>query len=184
MAEFSLQALDPLASESLPFSAGEATLSAPPPEQLLSVQPFSGQEKAVTGALKKTLDTSLEPHKAGSALWMGQGIWFLVNVDTKRAARAIDQRAAITDQSDAWATFDLTGADAAAVMARLCPLDLDAEIFPPSATARSEFAHMMASITAIEGGFRVRVMRSFAKTALHHTRDAIRSVAAQRSLPK
>ncbi len=115
------------------------------------------------------------------AMWAGQGQWFVVgDIELQILVEALDTKAAVTDQSDAWVILTLVGEDAAEVMSRLCSLDLDA--LEQGQTARAEFAHMMSCITPIPEGFEIMIMRSFAKTAIHHTREAMHKLAAQRAL--
>ncbi|MSU88646.1 sarcosine oxidase subunit gamma [Rhodobacteraceae bacterium 2CG4] len=106
-------------------------------------------------------------------LWMGRALWFVLGAAPDLPGMAL------SDQSDGWAGFRLTGAGTRAVLARLCPLDLHPAVFPEGATARSELAHMAASITAEADGYLILVMRSFAGTALDELETAMRSVAAQ-----
>ncbi len=114
-------------------------------------------------------------------MWAGQGQWFVVgDIGTELLTDALHTKAAVTDQSDAWVVLTLNGADASEVMTRLCSLDLGA--LEQGQTARAEFAHMMSCITPTTDGFEIMIMRSFAKTAIHHTQEAMRKLAALRAL--
>ncbi len=87
----------------------------------------------------------------------------------------------MTDQSDGWTGLILTGAGAADVLARLVPLDLAPDAFPPGATARTELRHIMCALTALDGGgYEILVMRSFTGSAVHEIETAMRAVAARR----
>jgi sarcosine oxidase subunit gamma len=60
------------------------------------------------------------------------------------------------------------------------PVDLRAAQFGPGATARTELAHMAASVTRLEdGAFLVMVFRSMAQTLLHDLKSAMEAVAAR-----
>ena len=179
-----------LPSEALigqPIEIGEAALATIQPANILSVAPFKGQGLAVNDALKSVTKLALptigkvSSKKNVRAMWAGQGQWFVVgDISLPILAEALDTKAAVTDQSDAWIVLTLIGADAAEVMSRLCSLDLDA--LEQGQTARAGFAHMMSCITPIPEGFEIMIMRSFAETAIHHTREAMNKLAAQRAL--
>ena len=170
-----------------PITIGDVVLDSAQPMNIVSVSPFKGRGMAVNEALKTTINLGLpavgkEAHQGQiRAMWVGQGQWFIVgDVDHEAIAKALEDQAAVTDQSDAWLAFTLCGPDSTEVMARLCPLDLGK--MQQNQTARTEFAQMMACITPVEGGFEVMVMRSFAKTAIRHTREAMTRLAARRAL--
>jgi len=170
-----------------PIEIGEAVLASDQPANILSVAPFKGQGMAVNDALKAVVKLTLPAvgkvtsKKHVRAMWAGQGQWFIVgDITLETLAEALDTKAAVTDQSDAWVVLLLTGEDASEVMTRLCSLDLDA--LEQGQTARAEFAHMMSCITPVPGGFEIMIMRSFAKTATHHTREAMRNLAAIRAV--
>lgn len=165
----------------------EAVLHSIQPANIVSVAPFKGQLETVNTALLAKVKLGLPAvgavhiKKNIRVMWAGQGQWFVIgNTHADTLAKVLFGKAAVTGQSDAWQILTLTGADALAVMSRLCPLDLAA--LKQGQTARTEFAHMMAAITPIENGFEVMVMRSFAKTAVRETREAMARVAAQRAL--
>ena len=185
MADFKLHPSEALIGQ--PVEIGEAVLACIQPANILSIAPFKGQGMAVNDALKAVVKLALPTvgkvtsKKHVHAMWAGQGQWFVVgDIALETLTEALDTKAAVTDQSDAWAVLTLVGEDASEVMSRLCSLELDA--LEQGQTARAEFAHMMSCITPISGGFEVMVMRSFGKTAIHHTREAMRKLAAQRAL--
>lgn len=183
-----LDAETPLWGHALPETQGAATLAVVADTPVASVAPYRGRGADVARVLSERHGVGL-PGPGGSAAgsgatcrWAGLDQWFLFGPEPAAVAEALSGLAAVTDQSDGWARLALTGGDAAAVMARLCPLDLHPVAFPEGATARTEFAHMMSAITAIPGGVEVMVMRSFAGTAVHEIIAAMRSVAAQKPL--
>lgn len=186
MAELVLHAASAIVG--LPFSAGGAKLLAAQPAVIASVAPFVGQFEAVSAQVKKRIGTGLpKPGRyadgeEGRVVWAGHRQWFVTGTRAGLCddlAEALAGKAAVTDQSDAWTLLALIGTGAREVLARLCPLDMSAETMPEGSAARTEFAHMMALITAIPDGFGIMVMRSFSASALHHIRDAMDSVAAQ-----
>ena len=88
--------------------------------------------------------------------------------------------AGITDQSDAWATVLLSGDAAEDVLARLVPVDLRLQQFPPNQTARTMVQHMNASVTRVaDHAFLIMVFRSMAQTLAHELETAMESVAAR-----
>ncbi len=167
----------------LPINAGETVLTEASPASITSVMPHQGREKALGEALKKAHDIGLPAvgRSSGTAalrmIWTGRGQYMLVG--NKPAARALARSSTLTDQSDGWAVMQLTGDNAAQVMARLCPLDLRAASFKNGHTARTELAHIMAVVSRIPKGFEIMVMRSFAQTAVTSLQQAMDSVAAQ-----
>ena len=66
------------------------------------------------------------------------------------------------------------------VLARVTPLDLRDGVFGPGDTARSDLAHMAASVTRIgPEAFRIMVFRSCARSFVHEMRSAMEGVAAR-----
>ena len=169
----------------LPLRAGTTTLTEVDLGQLTSLAPYRGQAAALSDALHAAHGLAVPgPGQTtesddAEAIWFGRALVLLAGPapDASLAAHA-----ALTDQSDAWAVVELAGDDAAAVLARLTPLDLRASRFPVGATARSELAHMAASVTRTgEQAFRVMVFRAFAQTLAHEMRTAMDGVAARRT---
>ncbi|MFC2968366.1 sarcosine oxidase subunit gamma [Acidimangrovimonas pyrenivorans] len=166
----------------VPVSHGGLTLSDAAPSRITSVAPFSGQEKAVTAALKKACKLGFPaPNQvlgAGGAriVWTGQGQAFLLDTDPT----PLEGLAALTDQSDGWATLRLEGRGAEEVLARLVPIDLRPTVFAKGHAARTLLGHMMAVILrADDGALEVMVFRSMARTAVHEIEVAMKAVAAR-----
>ncbi len=185
MADFKLHPSDALIGQ--PIAIGASVLACEQPANILSVAPFKGQGMAVNAALKAVLKIVLPTvgkvtfKKDIRAMWAGQGQWFVVgDIGLETLTESLDAKAAVTDQSDGWIVLTLRGDDAPEVMTRLCALDMDA--LEQGQTARTEFAHMMSCITPISDGFEIMIMRSFAKTAVRHTTEAMRKLAALRAL--
>jgi sarcosine oxidase subunit gamma len=181
---------DPLAGLHLPLTHGGAMLGAGAEGALVSVAPFRGQESEVSAILERHVGAALpDPGQiaegtSGRAIWMGLGLTFaeLPEPGAPDLMAALAPHAAVTDQSDAWAALTLTGPHARAVLARLIPLDLDPAAFPLGHVARTQLRHMMCALLATEGGFRLLVLRSFARTAVHDLETAMASVAARAEL--
>ena len=94
---------------------------------------------------------------------------------------SLAEHAALTDQSDAWLVVRLEGAGARDVLARLTPVDLRDSAFKRGHTARTELAHMMASLTRVgPQAYQVLVFRGFSQTLAHDLKSAMEGVAARR----
>lgn len=161
----------------LPITFGEMQLRELMPAAITSVAPYDGARARVSKALELAIGAGL-PERGRSVngvkcavIWAGRGQYFVLG----RAVPALD--AAVTDQSDAWCCVVLEGADAGAVMARLCPLDL--RDMADGDVARSLIGHMSAIIMRRADGFELMVFRSMARTLVHEVERIMRSVAAQ-----
>ncbi|MEM9642712.1 MAG: sarcosine oxidase subunit gamma [Pseudomonadota bacterium] len=182
-----LTSLPPGSGLDLPLQIGSAALAQAGLGACASVMPFKGQLAEVNTRLKsrfsaRLADVGRSQEAAVWTCWMGRNQWFLWGVPPTRLAEALAGAAAVTDQSDAWAIMDLTGQDAGHILARLTPIDLDPGVFPPGATARTELAHIMASVTALGQGYRIMVPRSYVGTLVHDIGQAMRSIDAQQAL--
>ena len=159
----------------LPVGFGATSLRAMDPGVVTAIQPYPGRD--------------LQPHLpfpapgavidlgAGARIvWAGRETAFLIG----RAAPDLSGLAAVTDQSDGWAWIELTGTDAAAVLARVCPLDLRQQGFPTGTSARSTIGHIPALLIHTGGDrFDIAVFRSMAHSCLHELTAAMRAVAAR-----
>lgn len=165
----------------LPLTHGALTLEDAAPARITSVQPFNGQEAAVNKTLKAAHGLGFPaPNRAiakGAAriLWTGRGQAFLLNADPTPLAGL----AALTDQTDAWATLRLTGVGADQALARLVPVDLRAAVFGPGCAIRTGLGHMMSVIAAVDNGFEIMTFRSMAQTAIHEIETVMKSLAAR-----
>ena len=167
------------ASGVLPVTIGTLSVTELPLHEIHSIAPFKGAK--ASAALKKAVGVGLPDAGRSTAkgdvqiLWSARGQYLLIGATPPKLS------AAITDQSDAWCAVTLTGARAASVMARLCPIDTaqmeDGDV------ARSLVGHMSAIIVKRAEGFVIMVFRAFAKTLVHELRDAMVSVTAQAALP-
>ena len=90
--------------------------------------------------------------------------------------------ASIAEQTDAFARFDLTGAGPAALLERLCPLDVRS--MKPGDAGRSVLEHVGCHLLCLAPDhFAVLAPRSFAASLRHALANAARSVAAVAALP-
>jgi len=118
-----------------------------------------------------------------SAMWSGPGQWLVMapfdeHEDVVAELEAVFAGAAsITEQSDAFARFDLTGAEPAAVLERLCPLDVRS--MKADDAGRSVVEHVGCHLLCVAPDhFAVLAPRSFAASLRHALANAARSVAA------
>ncbi|MBS8228878.1 sarcosine oxidase subunit gamma, partial [Vannielia litorea] len=104
--------------------------------------------------------------------WWGAGQAMLIG---STAAKV--QNAALIDQSDAWAGFELKGPAAAEALARLVPLDT--ATMAEGATKRSLLGHMPLALLRTAEGFRLYTFRSMAKTAWAELSHSVKALAAR-----
>jgi len=131
----------------LPKTIGAVDITEVEPSQITLIAPHKGQTKAVSAALKAALGLTFPaPNRTtgtgARAIWCGMGQALLMG-----APCPVLDGAACIDHSDAWAIVKIDGVDAAAVLARLTPIDLRPSTFKRGHTARSLVGHMTASIT-------------------------------------
>lgn len=145
-----------------------------------SIAVLPGGAKAVAKGLKALGLTMPAPNtfaekKGARIVWTGREQAFLMGVECP----ALDG-AAVTDQSDGWATLGLSGVGAVDVLARLVPLDLRLSAFPVGSAVRSGLNHMNAVILRVgDYAFEVMVFRSMARTAWHELETTMGMVAAR-----
>ncbi|MEM9813638.1 MAG: hypothetical protein AAF913_13310, partial [Pseudomonadota bacterium] len=83
-------------------------------------------------------------------------------------AAALDGKGYVTDQTHAWAILEVRGPGIQAAFERLVPLDLDPEMFPPGAAARTALEHMAAIVLRREAErFLLLSASSSAQSFLH-----------------
>lgn len=170
----------------LPVTIGALTLTEIDPGPMTSIMPMNGKQSAVTKLLKDKLalpypGVGRTSQKGDAALlWFGRGQVMLTGVEPPVG---LNQIAAITDQSDAWARITLEGEGAADALARLTTTDLRDGHFKRGQTARCLLNHMMASITRTGATrFDIMVFRSMAYTAVQELSEAMDSLAARTKL--
>lgn len=173
-----LQAETPFGDLALPLALGECRLEALPMGHILSVAPYPGNEAVVADRLGG-FPAPGEIHALGGSrlVWAGREQAFLFDADDRRG-EGLEGLAAVTDQSDGWAGLQLSGADAAEVLARLVPLDV--ALMQAGRSARSLLNHMPLLLIRTDAGFELWAFRSMAGTMLHEIGTAMRAVAARR----
>ena len=177
-----LSAISPCAGL-LPLNIGSVSLSEVATGAMTSLAPYKNREKQLSDALKAAHGLAFPAPgratgKAGArAIWFSQGQAMLIGPPPDAG---LADFAALTDQSDAWAAVRLEGPGARDVLARLTPLDLRAGAFRRGATARTDLAHMMASLTRVgDNAFQIMVFRSMAQTMVHEVKSAMEALAAR-----
>lgn len=161
----------------LPISAGSVTLSEVDHAAITWIAPMKGKAAAVSKALAKQLGAPLpEPNRiSGPMVWTGRDQAMILGAAIKPL-----KGAALSDQTSAWASCALEGADAAEVLARLVPIDLRGDAFAVGHTARTQLGHMNCILMrASKDRYEVMVFRSMAATAAHEVERAMRMVAAR-----
>jgi len=167
----------------LPRTIGGVTLTEPPLARLTTLAPFLGRSEALSAALEAAHGLPLPgPNRMSAAgdascAFHGRALWLLAGPapDARLA-----EHAALTDQTDAWATVDVTGPEGPALLARLVPVDLRPAAFPEGAAIRTEVQHMQAAITRpAPGVLRIRCFRSMARTLIHDLTTAAEALAAR-----
>lgn len=112
---------------------------------------------------------SIDPQR--QLLWMGPDEWLLKLRDGQGDAIASALRAALSgvhsavvDVGDGNTTLTLEGPAAADLLARGCPLDLHARVFPAGAMAQTHVAKAGATLLCLAPGthYELTVRRSFA----------------------
>jgi sarcosine oxidase subunit gamma len=170
----------------LPVRAGDVRLTEVDAGHITSLIPGPGQAAALADALRDAHGLGWpEPGRAilgegAAVVWTGMDQAMLMG---PAPAAALADQAALTDQSDAWALVELTGAPGPEVLARLVPVDLRPRAFPVGSAARTLLGHMHAAIlrTGPES-LRLLVFRSMAGTLVHEVHAAMEAVAARHGL--
>ena len=166
----------------LPKRHGTMTLDLVDPGPLTTIAPYAGKVEAVSQALEKAhglalpATGTLTSSGSTSLQWFGRDMWLLSGAVP---GAGLSDHAALTDQSDGWAVFDLTGPDGSAVMARLAPVDLRLSACPVGTALRTEAEHMMVAITrTAPDNLRIIGFRSMAQSLAHAIETAMERVAA------
>ncbi|HEX3350182.1 MAG TPA: sarcosine oxidase subunit gamma family protein [Acetobacteraceae bacterium] len=110
-----------------------------------------------------------------TALWMGPDEWLVIGAATP----PVPTRAAVdVSHRDLW--FDVTGSDAAELLAGGVPLDLDGRAFPVGMCTRTVFEKAGIVLWRVETGrWRIGVARSFAP----YFRALLAAIAAANGIP-
>ena len=163
----------------LPRVIGTVSLTEVDAGEITFVAPFRGQQKATSAALKAAIGVGFpSPNRClGTSvrvMWCGMGQALVMGAPCPALP------AQCVDHSDAWAIVRLDGADAAAVLSRLTPIDLRATSFKKGHTARTLIGHMTGGVTRLGAqSFEVMVMRSMAATLVHDLVQAAENMDAR-----
>ena len=105
--------------------------------------------------------------KHTSTVWMGPDQYLVEGIDAVTLAAAFGTSAAVTDQSDAWVRFDVTGGNVVAMLERLS--GADTRRMRAGSATRTAIHHMHCVIVCRAGGtdFTILGPRSSA-ASLHH----------------
>jgi sarcosine oxidase subunit gamma len=159
------------------------TLAEADPGPITSIAVWPGGGKAVAKGLKALglampAPNSFADKKGARIVWTGRDQAFLLGV-----APPPLEGAAVTDQTDGWATLALSGAGLADVLARLVPLDMRLAAFPVGRVARTQLNHMQAVILRTgDHAVEIMVFRSMARTAWHELETTMTMVAARQTV--
>ena len=158
---------------------GAVTLAEAPAWALASVAARLGQEDACRAALTTLLGVALPgPGGAASgavfgAFWTGPDQWMIEahyegHEDLAGEVKAgLGDAASVSDQSDGWCRFDLTGVGLTAVLERLCNIDLGA--MGAGSARRTAIEHMGCFVVCRTAGVHVSVIGARSSAgSLHH----------------
>lgn len=168
------------ALDAAPVSHGGASLALLDPCPITSVALFPDGAKAAARGLKALGLTFPEPGTwmakgAARIIWTGRDQAFVTGV----ALPALEG-AAVTDQSDGWSGFALSGPGAEAVLARLVALDLRTAVFPVGRAARAALNHMSLILLRVgPDAFELYTFRSMARSAWTELTEAMEKLKAR-----
>ena len=160
-------------------TVGEVTLSEVPDVALASVAARLRKEATCVAQLKAFLGGP--PPQAGraklgepyAAVWLGPDQWMLsARFETHQDIAAqvktkLGDTASVTEQTDAWCCFDLTGPNVRAVLELLCNIDLLR--FETGHATRTSIHHLGCLVVCLDKGQSVRILGPRASAgSLHH----------------
>ncbi|WP_424970988.1 sarcosine oxidase subunit gamma [Dinoroseobacter sp. S76] len=169
-----------------PVQIGPWILTEPAPEPIHAILPYPGQLAPASEAMEAATGLALPaPGRSAQSpdlqlLWAGREHVFALGALPDGAVP--ETLAATVEISDGWARLRLSGPGIEDVLARGTPLDLRAQVFPPHATARTEWHHMAVLLTRLPSAIEIWVMRSYAETAVAHLRKDMTQLAARHQL--
>lgn len=142
-------------------TVGDLDLALLPQTDLVSIGPFRGQADAVSATVKAALGVSLssgfqeQDSPEGYAVFRAEhSQWFCRGPEggmlEARLVALCEGRAAVTDQSDSRVRFSLCGPGAAAIAAKLVPVDLRASAFAKDCVALTLAGHIPVILTCRE----------------------------------
>lgn len=138
--------------------------------------PVRPNSSAVRGDRRLQDSAGLPTRVDDTLLWLGPSSWLFVgsggtnplDFDVTRVALN-EAGGALFDVSASYVAWAVSGEDAARVLNRGCPLDLDASVFRPGHCAQSLLGHVAALFHRPDAAstFTVMVARSFAADVRH-----------------
>lgn len=169
------------------------TLTEQPGWALASLAARKDQGAALAQTLASLLPTLPGPVNSIStptceALWTGPDQWMLLSplksdmdldMDLERQVKQLaGEMASVTDQTDAWVVFEISGEGISALMERLVNIDLKTK--PTGFTTRTIIEHIGVILHCRKAGERFRLLapRSLAKNLAHVLETAAKSLAA------
>lgn len=166
---------------------GAVTIAENPSVALASVAARRGQSAACTTVLTAWLGApapDIAKHSGGdlAAFWIGPDMWMLEapfathEAMAQDLARRFEKVASVTEQTDAWVRFDLSGDGLPDMLARLTNLDLGT--LPAQFARRTVMDHMGTYLLRRGAGYSVYGPRSFAGSLHHALTLAARSLSA------
>lgn len=165
---------------------GPITLTEVVDRAYASIAARLGQTDDTTAHLEQYLKTRLPDVEriAGqdpAAFWIGPDQWMIMADFDRHETLAIDlaQQAqghfSVTEQTDAWCRFDLTGARLADLFERLCPVNIRAK--PDGTAVRTTIDHLGCFVLIFDQGHIAVMGPRSAAGSLHHALViALRSV--------
>ena len=153
-------------------TVGPVTISENTSIALATLATRKGREADVAKATNALNIALPGPGRASeTALWLSPDQWlieapFATHEDIVAYLKpAFKDAASVTEQSDAWVRFDLTGPNLHAVFELLC--NLDTRAMQPGHATRTVIEHLGCYVTCRSHGFTILGPRSSAKS-LHH----------------
>jgi len=165
---------------------GPVTITESPDWALASVAARQGQETACRSALEKLLGAEapgIAAYASGetlSAFWIGPDVWMVEALYAShpdlaaRVKATCADTASVTDQTGAWARFDLSGENLSRLMERLCNLDMGK--MQAGHARRTLIEHMGCFVICHTEQFTLYSPRSSAQSLHHALITAAKSV--------
>lgn len=184
-----LAALTPLgSSQAKTETVGQIRIAEVTDRALASLSMRMGQEKPFAAAAKKLFATAMPaPGTSVQAvpyglIWTGPEQWFIeAPFDSHEDIAAIlkaalGDTASITEQTDGWVRFDVTGARVVDLLERLCPVP--SRQMQTGAATRTILEHMGCLVICREAAqhFSLLAPRSYARSLLHALKAAAQSI--------
>lgn len=168
---------------------GGLTIQENPGLAMASVAVRALQDRSVAAALKNLTGLTLPGPGAmavagdWAAFWTSPGQWMLTapfasHEDIATCVKAaVGATASVTEQTDGWVRFDLTGARLPDMLERLCNVDIRA--MTGGQATRCQIEHLGTLLLCHGGGagFSVLTLRSGAQSMLHALVTAAKSLS-------